>query len=50
MLFAGKYTSFLKFRKVYFMITEGKHLDEKGVKKIISIATKGSPETSTQEV
>lgn len=49
-LFAGKYISYLKFRKVYIMITEGKHLDDKGVKKIISIATKGSPETNTQEV
>lgn len=49
-LFAGKYTSYLKFRKVYIMITEGKHLEEKGVRKIISIATKGSSETSTQEV
>lgn len=34
-LFAGKYTSYLKFRKVYVMITEGKHLEEKGIKKII---------------
>ena len=49
-LFAGKYTSYLKFRKVYIMITEGKHLDEKGVKRIISIATKGSSETSTQKI
>lgn len=49
-LFSGKYTSYLKFRKVYIMITEGKHLEDKGVKKIISIATKGSSETSTQEV
>ncbi len=49
-LFAGKYKSFLKFRKVYIMITEGKHLEVKGVKKIISIATKGSSETSTQKV
>lgn len=48
-LFAGKYKSFLKFRKVYIMITQGKHLEEKGVKRIISIATKGSSETSTQE-
>jgi len=32
------------------MITEGKHLEEKGILKIISIASKGSPETSTQEV
>ena len=49
-LFAGKYKSYLKFRKVYIMITEGKHLEKKGVKKIISIATKGSSETSTQEI
>lgn len=49
-LFAGKYTSYLKFRKVYILITEGKHLEEKGVKKIISITTKGSSETSTQEI
>lgn len=49
-LFAGKYTNYLKFRKVYIMVTEGKHLEEKGVKKIISIATKGSSETSTQEI
>ena len=45
-LFAGKYTSYLKFRKVYIMITEGKHLNDKGVKKIISIATKGPSETN----
>lgn len=49
-LFSSKYTSYLKFRKVYIMITEGKHLEEKGVKKIISIATKGSSETSTQDM
>ena len=49
-LFAGKYTDYLKFRKVYIMITEGKHLEEKGIKRIISIATKGSSETSTQEI
>jgi hypothetical protein len=49
-LFTGKYNSYLKFRKVYIMITEGKHLKEQGVKKIRSIATKGSSETSTQEV
>jgi hypothetical protein len=49
-LFAGKYTSYLKFRKVYIMITIGKHLEKKGIKKIISIATKGSSETSTQEI
>ena len=49
-LFAGKYEDSLKFRKVYIMITEGKHLEEKGILKIKSIATKGSSETSTQEV
>ena len=49
-VFAGKYIDFLKFRKVYIMITEGKHLEEKGILKIKSIATKGSSETSTQEV
>ena len=49
-LFAEKYIDYLKFRKVYIMITEGKHLEDKGIKKIISIATKGSSETSTQEV
>ena len=31
-LFAGKYTSYLKYRKVYIMITEGKHLENKGIK------------------
>ncbi len=49
-LFAGKYVDYLKFRKVYIMITEGKHLEVEGVKKIKSIATKGSSETSTQEI
>lgn len=49
-LFAGKYIEFLKFRKVYIMVTEGKHLDYKGIKKIKSIATKGSSETSTQKI
>lgn len=49
-VFAGKYVDYLKFRKVYIMITKGKHLEEKGLKKIISIATKGSSETSTQEI
>ena len=49
-LFAGKYNSYLKFRKVYILITQGKHLEDKGLKKIISISTKGSSETSTQEV
>lgn len=49
-LFGGKYISYLKFRKVYIMITEGKHLDKKGLDKIISIKTKGSSETSTQGI
>ena len=49
-LFSGKYVNYLKFRKVYIMITNGKHLEEKGIIKIKSIATKGSSETSTQEV
>uniref|UniRef100_A0A4E9EKR3 Homing endonuclease LAGLIDADG domain-containing protein n=1 Tax=Gibberella zeae TaxID=5518 RepID=A0A4E9EKR3_GIBZA len=33
-IFAGKYVDYIKFRKVYIMITEGKHLEEKGIKKI----------------
>jgi hypothetical protein len=49
-VFAGKYVDYLKFRKVYIMITEGKHLEGEGVKKIRRIATKGSSETSTQEI
>lgn len=49
-VYAGKYISYLKFRKVYIMITEGKHLTNKGLKKIKSIKTKGSSETSTQEI
>jgi len=49
-VFAGKYINYLKFRKVYIMITNGQHLEEKGITKIKSIATKGSSETSTQEI
>ena len=49
-IFAGKYVDYIKFRKVYIMITEGKHLEEKGIKKIKSISSKGSSETSTQEI
>ena len=49
-VFAGKYVNYLKFRKVYIMITNAQHLEIKGVTKIRSIATKGSSETSTQEV
>ena len=46
-LFGGKYISYLKFRKTYIMITEGKHLNIEGIQKIIRIKTKGSSETST---
>ena len=49
-VFADKYVNYLKFRKVYIMITNGQHLDEKGIAKIKSITTKGSSETSTQEI
>jgi hypothetical protein len=37
-VFAGKYVDYLKFRKVYIMITEGKHLNNEGVKKIRRIS------------
>lgn len=33
-LFADKYVNYLKFRKVYIMITRGKHLENKGITKI----------------
>ena len=49
-VFGGKYVDYLKFRKVYIKITEGKHLEKEGISKIKSIANKGSSETSTQEV
>lgn len=49
-VFAGKYVNYLKFRKVYIMVTKGQHLEKKGIAKIKSIATKGSSETSTQEI
>lgn len=49
-VFSSKYVDYIKFRKVYIKITEGKHLESKGVEKIISISTKGSSETSTQEI
>lgn len=48
-LFSGKYADYLKFRKVYIMITNGLHLESKGITNIKSI-TKGSSETSTQEI
>lgn len=46
---SSKFVKFLKFRKIYIMITNGLHLTEKGLKKIISIKSKGSSETNTQE-
>jgi hypothetical protein len=49
-VFGGKYIDYLKFRKVYIKITEGLHLEDIGILKIKSIASKGSSETSTQEV
>lgn len=49
-LFAGKYINYLKFRKVYILITKGEHLEDKGIIKIKNIATKRSSETNTQEV
>lgn len=49
-LFANKYLQYIKFRKTYIMNTKGLHLENKGIKKIISIKTKGSSETSTQKV
>jgi len=49
-VFGGKYVDYLKFRKIYIKITEGKHLEKEGIFKIKSIASKGSSETSTQEV
>ena len=49
-LFAGKYVNYLKFRKVYILITKGKHLEDKGIIKIKNIATKKSSETYTQEI
>lgn len=49
-LFGDKYVNYLKFRKVYIMITKGQHLEKEGIIKIKSISTKGFSETSTQEV
>jgi hypothetical protein len=49
-LFGNKYIDYLKFRKVYIMKTQGKHLEKKGILKIRSISSKGSSETSTQEI
>jgi LAGLIDADG endonuclease len=49
-VFGGKYIDYLKFRKVYIKITEGKHLEKEGILKIMSIANKGSSETSTQKI
>ena len=49
-LFSQKYVDYLKFRKIYIMITKGQHLEKKGIIIIKSITSKGSSETSTQEV
>jgi hypothetical protein len=49
-LFSDKYIHYLKFRKVYLMITKGLHLQEQGIKKIKSIRIKGSSETTTQDI
>jgi hypothetical protein len=49
-VFYGKYIQYLKYRKVYIMITKGLHLEKNGIKKINSIKSKGSSETSTQEI
>jgi len=49
-LFDGKYIQYFKFRKVYIMITKGLHIEKDGIKKIISIKSKGSSETNTQEI
>lgn len=49
-LFSDKYTNFLKFRKVYIMITEGKHLTIEGIKKIKKKRVGGSSETRTQNI
>lgn len=38
-VYAGKYVNYLKFRKVYIMITQGKHLSDEGISKIRSIKT-----------
>ena len=49
-VFDGKYIQYIKFRKVYIMITKGLHLEIAGIKKIMSIKSKGSSETSTQKI
>jgi len=49
-VFGGKYVDYLKFRKVYIKISEGKHLEKEGIIKIKSITNKGSSETRTQEI
>jgi hypothetical protein len=49
-LFGQKYVDYFKFRKVYRMIIDGKHLEKKGIEKIRSISLKGISETSTHEI
>ena len=46
-VFAQKYVEYVKYRKVYLIVLNNKHLTKKGLNKIISIANKGSSETST---
>ena len=48
-LFAQKYKNYIRFRKVYILVTQGKHLDAKGIEKIRSIIKKGSPETERKK-
>lgn len=47
-VFAEKYKDYIKFRKIYILISKEKHLEYKDLKKIFSISTKGSSETRTQ--
>lgn len=49
---SSKYVSYIKFRKVYRMMTRGEHLTEEGIRKIERIRSKGSSEIirSTNEV
>jgi hypothetical protein len=50
-LFTDKYTSYLKFRKVYIMIRDGNHLTMEGIKKIKKKnKVVGSSETRTQKI
>jgi len=46
-VFQQKYVEYVKYRKVYLIVLNNKHLTKKGLNKIQSIANKGSSETST---